>query len=104
MIIDNERELKLDAGSIPEAVQVDFPPPFHHYAENNVDVWIQIQFTEIPGSEVEQIDACELLEHMFGGWLNDALLGMKKGWALDIFWGPGRGVLYNGAGKCITDW
>lgn len=112
----NGRELCLDEGTSPEAVQVDFEK-FGKLSINIPDIWLLIVFTEDSDrlSEFEQKEVRDKLVGRIVRFLKDpnsnlghlALQGKLKerpAIAIDIFWGPGRGCMLDRNGSTTLEW
>lgn len=83
----------------PEAVQVNFDE-FHYFAVNTPELWFHVWFTEDSWSEAERFVLTDSFTAMLAVWFFEQWWNPR--WKLDLFYGPGNGVVVSNGRPVIT--
>jgi hypothetical protein len=94
--------LRLDAGTPPEAVQVDYRRS-HPRAVNHPDVWLLVVLTESGLALAERTGVRDRLRDRIVEWVADHAAS-RPVLTVDVFWGPGHGFMLDAAGRTTLDW
>ncbi|HVE81166.1 MAG TPA: hypothetical protein VNA68_03485, partial [Candidatus Dormibacteraeota bacterium] len=66
------------------------------------DVWVHLLLTESGLSEEQQLEARDEMRRIIEAWFTKRHHTLS--WALDIFFGPGRGCIMDRHGTALEHW
>ncbi len=98
LFIANKEELHLDADTPEAGVQVSHKQT-HGQDVNAPDVWIVIQFSELPLTDMQTAKVIRLLKKLIASHLNMGNPNANIDIAVDCIWGPTHGFFFIGGVK-----